>query len=103
MSGIRIKAALSGDTAVVKCLMTHPMETGFRKDAKTGQLVPAHHIVTVRATIADRSVLDAQWGGAVSSNPFLEFRVKGAKAGDKIVIGWEDNKGEKDSAETTVG
>jgi sulfur-oxidizing protein SoxZ len=103
MSGIRIKAAMSGDTAVIKCLMTHPMETGFRKDAKTGQLVPAHFISHVLATVADKTVLDAQWGGGISSNPFLEFRVKGAKAGDKVVISWEDNQGEKDSADATVG
>jgi sulfur-oxidizing protein SoxZ len=102
MSGIRIKAAMSGDAAVVKCLMQHPMETGFRKDAKTGQVIPAHFINHVTATVADKTVLDAQWGGAISANPFLEFKVNGAKAGDKVVISWEDNKGEKDSADATI-
>lgn len=102
MSGIRIKAAMSGDTAVVKCLMQHPMETGLRKDKKTGQPIPAHFINHVTATVADKSVLDAQWGGAISANPFMEFRVAGAKSGDKVVISWEDNKGEKDSAEATI-
>jgi sulfur-oxidizing protein SoxZ len=38
-------------------------------------------------------VLDAQWGGGVSKNPYLAFRVKGAKAGDEIEVTWTDNKG----------
>jgi sulfur-oxidizing protein SoxZ len=32
----------------------------------------------------------------------LGFRVRGAKAGEKVVISWEDNKGEKDRAEATI-
>lgn len=102
MSGIRIKAAMSGDAAVVKCLMQHPMETGFRKDAKTGQLIPAHFINHVMATVGGKTVLDAQWGGAIAANPFLEFHVKGVKAGDMVAISWEDNKGGKDSAEAAI-
>jgi sulfur-oxidizing protein SoxZ len=32
----------------------------------------------------------------------MQFTVKGAKAGDKITIGWIDNKGDKRSDEATV-
>ena len=32
-------------------------------------------------------VLSAQWGLAVSKNPFLQFTLKGAKAGDKVARG----------------
>lgn len=102
MSGIRIKAGMEGDTAVIKCLMQHPMETGLRKDAKTGQLIPAHFINHVMASVGGKTVLDAQWGGAISANPFLEFRVKGGKPGEKVSLSWEDNTGAKDSAEATV-
>jgi sulfur-oxidizing protein SoxZ len=38
----------------------------------------------------------------VAKNPFMQFTVKGAKAGDKITIGWIDNKGDKRSDEATV-
>jgi hypothetical protein len=31
----------------IKVLMTHPSENGLRKDAKTGQMVPAHFIKNV--------------------------------------------------------
>jgi sulfur-oxidizing protein SoxZ len=38
----------------------------------------------------------------VSKNPFLQFTVKGAKAGDKISVTWKDNKGESRTDEATV-
>jgi len=79
------------------------METGLRKDAKTGKLVPAHFINKVTASVGGKVVLDAQWGGGVSKNPYLSFKVKGAKAGDAVSISWEDNMGEKGSGETTIG
>jgi sulfur-oxidizing protein SoxZ len=48
-------------------------------------------------------VLDAQWGGGISKNPYLAFKVKGAKAGDKVAVHWVDNTGDKNSAEATIG
>lgn len=103
MSSIKIRASMAGDTAEVKCLMNHPMETGLRKDAKTGELIPAHFIKSVVATVGGKMVLDAQWGGGISRNPYLAFKVKGAKKGDKVVVSWEDNQGAKESAEAAIG
>ena len=100
---MKIRASMSGDTADVKCLMNHPMETGLRKDAKTGQMVPAHHITNVMATVNGKTVLDAQWGGGISKNPYLAFKVKGAKKGDAVVVSWTDNTGDKNSAEASIG
>lgn len=100
---MKMRASMRGDVAEIKCLMNHPEETGLRKDAKTGQMVPAHFITHVVATVGGKTVLDAQWGGGVSKNPYLAFKVKGAHAGDKVTISWEDNKGETNSGETTIG
>ena len=91
---MRIRAALTGDVVEVKVLMSHPMETGLRKDA-SGNPVPAHYIQTVKASCKGKDVLTAEWGPAVSKNPYLEFSFKGGQKGDKIVVTWEDNKGEK--------
>ena len=99
---MRIRATMAGDVADVKVLMNHPMETGTRKDAKTGQLVPAHFIQEITATVNGVAVLSANIGGAVSKNPYLGFKVKGAKAGDKVVVNWADNKGDKNSEEATI-
>ena len=99
---MKIRATMEGDAANIKVLMNHVMETGQRKDAKTGQLIPAHFIQTVSAQVNGKPVLDAQWSQSVSKNPFLGFKVKGAKAGDKVMISWADNKGEKNSANAVV-
>ena len=48
---MRIRATMAGDVADVKVLMNHIMETGVRKDAKTGQLIPAHFITEVTASV----------------------------------------------------
>lgn len=100
---MKIRATMAGDSADIKVLMNHPMETGQRKDAKTGQLIPAHHITEVTATLNGKTVLEADWSGAISKNPYLGFRVKGAKAGDKITVNWKDNLGETNTADATVG
>ncbi len=100
---MKIRASMSGDTADVKCLMNHAMETGLRKDAKTGQLIPAHHITHVTCMVGGKTVMDAQWGGGISKNPYLALKVKGVKAGDPVVITWEDNKGDKRTDEATIG
>ncbi len=99
---MKIRATMEGDAANIKVLMNHVMETGQRKDAKTGQLIPAHFIQTVSAHVNGKPVLEAQWSQAVSKNPFLGFKVKGAKAGDKVTVSWADNKGEKNSADAVV-
>ena len=99
---MKIRATMAGDVADVKVLMNHPMETGQRKDAKTGKLVPALFIQEVVATLNGTPVITANMGGAVSKNPYLGFKVKGAKAGDKISVSWVDNTGDKNSAEATI-
>lgn len=98
---MKIRATLQGDVADVRILMLHPMETGQRKDAK-GALVPAYFIQSVVVTHNGKTVLDAQWSQAISRNPFLGLRVKGAKAGDKIAVTWTDNKGDKRTDEVAV-
>jgi len=99
---MKIRATMQGEKVEVKVLMYHEMETGQRKDAK-GASVPAHFIQTVTATCNGKIVLSAQWGPAVSKNPFLQFRFKGAKPGDKVVISWVDSKGDKRTDEAVIG
>lgn len=98
----KIRAELKGDVAEIKVLMSHPMETGARKDGKTGNPIPAHYITQVVATINGKTVMEAQWGTAISKDPFLGFKVKGAKLGDKVVISVVDNLGTKFDGEATV-
>ena len=98
---MRIRAQANGDKAIVRVLMAHEMETGQRKDA-AGKTIPAWYIQEVVAQHNGKTVLTAQWGPSVAKNPFLQFNVKGAKAGDKISIAWVDNRGDKRSDEAVV-
>ncbi len=99
---MKIRATMVGDVADIKVLMNHPMETGQRKDAKTGKLVPALFIQEVVATLNGAPVMTANFGTGISKNPYLGFKVKGAKAGDKISVSWVDNAGDKNSADAVI-
>ena len=98
---MRIRAQAAGDKTTVRVLMSHEMETGQRKDT-AGKTIPAWFIQEVSAMHNGKTVLTAQWGPSVAKNPFLQFTLKGAKAGDKVTVNWTDNKGDKRSDEATV-
>jgi sulfur-oxidizing protein SoxZ len=97
----RIRAQAGADKATVRMLMTHEMESGQRKDA-SGKVIPAWFIREVSVQLNGKPVMTAQWGPAVSKNPFLQFTIKGAKAGDKLTVTWVDNRGDRRSDEATI-
>jgi sulfur-oxidizing protein SoxZ len=99
---MKIRARADGDVVEVKVLMSHIMETGQRKN-QAGEVIPAHYIRTVTITSNERTVLAAQWGPAVSANPYLSFKFKGGQKGDKVRVSWVDNTGDSRSDEVTVG
>jgi len=98
---MRIRARMAGDIADVRVLMAHEMETGTRKGSD-GKPIPAWFINEVTAQHNGKTVMTAQWGPAVSKNPYMQFKVKGAKAGDKVAITWKDNKGETRTDEAAI-
>jgi len=99
---IKIKAEKKGDSVEVKVLMKHEMETGLRKDPKTGEKIPAHFIREVRCEHNGNVVLVANWGVAISKNPYLSFKISDGQSGDTIKISWVDNKDDSDSAQAIV-
>jgi sulfur-oxidizing protein SoxZ len=98
---MKIRATVKGDTAEVRVLMVHPMETGQRKDA-SGALVPVHFIQEVQVLLNGKVALEGQISQAVSRNPVFSFRLKGVKAGDKLEIAWLDNRGERNQTSTAI-
>ena len=98
---MKIRTRLEGDVVQVRVLMSHVMETGQRKNPQ-GELIAAHFIKLVNVTYRDRTVLSAQWGPAVSRNPYLSFRFRGAAKGEKIRISWTDSKGDSRTDEATI-
>lgn len=98
---MRIRAQVQGDKTTVRVLMAHEMESGQRRDA-AGKVIPAWHIQEVTAQHNGKTVISAQWGPAVSKNPYLQFSFKGGKSGDKITVSWVDNRGDKRTDEATI-
>lgn len=98
---MKIRAQLKEDITEIKVLMSHPMETGRRKN-DLGEIEPARFIQLVTATLNGKVVMEAQWGTGIAKNPYLTFRIKGAKPGDTIRVQWLDNKGESDTIETSI-
>ena len=99
---IKLRAKAKDGVATVKTLISHPMETGLRKDKKSGKPIPAEFIQEVVCESSGKTVLNAQWGSAISKNPFLSFKFSGAKSGDSIKVSWVDNKGNSDSIESKI-
>jgi sulfur-oxidizing protein SoxZ len=97
---MKIRAFSDNGKTTVKAIIFHPMETGFRKDKKTGKPIPAQYITEVNCMHNNKTVLKCNWGPGVSKNPFVSFRFSGAKAGDAFKMTWVDNTGK--SGESSV-
>lgn len=102
MASIKMRAKDTDGVTTIKALISHPMETGLVKDKKTGKPIPAHFIQEVVCEHNGNKVMTAEWGVAVSKNPYLSFRFKGGKVGDTVKLSWADNTGKSDSAEATI-
>lgn len=88
----RMRLQRQGEGAVVRLLMSHPMETGLRKDA-AGRPVPAWFIRDVRFSLNGAVVMTAGFGTGVSKNPYLQFTLTRAQAGDVLAVAWTDTRG----------
>jgi sulfur-oxidizing protein SoxZ len=97
---MRLRATEKDGVVDVKILMRHDMETGLRKDAN-GKVIPAWFITLLNVQAQGKDVFNAQFGSAVSKDPFLNFKYKGAK-GDRLVLSWVDSKGDKRTDELLV-
>lgn len=101
-SNSKMRVKLKGDEAEVKLLINHPMESGQRKDKKTGEPIPAHFIEELMCEHNGSIVMHALWSGGISKNPYLAFRFKGAAIGDKVKLTWRDNQGGTDELEMAI-
>ncbi|MET0067890.1 MAG: thiosulfate oxidation carrier complex protein SoxZ [Candidatus Thiodiazotropha sp.] len=99
---IKVRASEKNGVTTVKALMTHPMETGGRKDSKTGKKIPAHFIQEVLCKHKGNTVMAAEWSGGVSKNPYISFKFTGAAKGDELELSWTDNMGESDSTTSPI-
>ncbi len=75
----------------VKVLISHPMESGQRRD-QLGQVIPRDIINHFLCTLDGETVLEAEFFPAVAANPFLSFSVVAEKSGT-LVLTFTDDEG----------
>jgi sulfur-oxidizing protein SoxZ len=102
MSTIKLRIKRLESACLIRILITHPMETGRRQDQASGAMIAAHFIQEVKIEHNGKLVASCQFGTAVSSDPYLSFRLREAKPGESIRVSWFDNLGQSDSEETQI-
>jgi sulfur-oxidizing protein SoxZ len=90
------KTAKPGDIVEVKLLISHPMESGQRKD-ESGQTVPRNIIHAFRCTYNGAEVLTLDLNPAIAANPYLAFSLRAEKSGT-VEMSWVDDEGVAGSA-----
>ncbi|MEA2831783.1 MAG: sulfur-oxidizing protein SoxZ [Bradyrhizobium sp.] len=100
-STIRVRAIANDEITEVQVLIQHPMDSGFVKDDK-GEIIPPHFIQELIFEHGGRKIFVADWGTAISKDPYVKFSFKGGSKGDELKISWVDNKGESDTTTARI-
>ncbi len=93
------KSVKKGEVFQVKTLVSHKMETGLRKNKKTGKKIPRKIINKFSCAYGGKEVFTSDWHPAISANPYLAFFVKASTSGP-MTFKWTDDDGK--TTEKTV-
>ncbi|SPH16559.1 hypothetical protein DEA8626_00069 [Defluviimonas aquaemixtae] len=85
------KSAAAGEVVTIKTLISHPMESGQRKD-KEGNVIPRSIINRFTCDFNGQNVVDVKMEPAISTNPYFEFDAKVDAAGE-FKFTWYDDDG----------
>ena len=96
MIKIKPKKFNVGDTVKVDFIVIHPMDTGLKKDKKTGKIKPAHYIDSITFSLDGKPFTTMKVWETVSTNPYFSVNLKVPGKG-KITVDYTDNTGEKNS------
>ena len=94
------KTARQGEVIEIKTLLSHPMETGHRRDVH-GQLIPRRIVHTFSCTYNGEEVFRADWHPAVAAQPYLAFYTV-ATASGTLRFEWIDDDGTVYAAEAEI-
>ena len=100
MAKIKLKPKSRKGIIDIKALLKHPMETGTRKNKKTGKVYPANYITDLTVAVNGKTVVSGIIGASVSKNPYFRFKAPGNK-GDTVSLSYNDIKGKSGSASKT--
>ncbi len=94
------KSAAAGDIITIKTLLSHPMESGQRKDSD-GNVIPRMIINKFTCEFNGNPVFSCDIDPAVSANPYFEFTARVDEAGT-FKMTWVDDSGEVVEAEKDI-
>ncbi|MFN3891345.1 MAG: thiosulfate oxidation carrier complex protein SoxZ [Beijerinckiaceae bacterium] len=83
--------AKRGEVVEIRAMIAHPMETGFRPDAR-GRLIPRDIVNRFECLFGGEQVFACDLFPAVSANPFLSFTMI-AEASGELTFRWRDDTG----------
>jgi sulfur-oxidizing protein SoxZ len=86
------KNAKAGDIITIKTLISHKMESGQRKDKKTGEKIPRKIINNFKVEFNGKTVFETVLEPAISSNPYIQFKVNVQESGE-FMFTWTDDDG----------
>lgn len=83
--------AAAGEAITIKTLISHPMESGQRKDS-SGNPIPRSIINRFVVDFNGQNVIDVTMEPAISTNPYFEFEATVPEAGE-FKFTWYDDDG----------
>jgi sulfur-oxidizing protein SoxZ len=86
------KTAKKGEVIEIKTLISHKMETGQRKNKKTGKPIPRQIINSFIAKFNGQTVFSMDINPAVAANPYIKFNMRAEKSGE-FEFTWVDDNG----------
>ena len=92
--------ARRGDVIEIKALMSHIMETGYRRTA-TGDLVPRDIITSFACRYNGKEIFRADFFPAIAANPFMSFFTVAQESG-KFEFEWIGDKGFSQTASASI-
>ncbi len=84
-------SARTGDVVQVRCLVQHPMETGYRLDAD-GSPLRRDLIRRLDAHFDGELILAAELHAAISANPYFAFSFRLPRTGT-LTLRWQGDNG----------
>ena len=94
------KSAAAGDIITIKTLLSHPMESGQRKDSE-GNVIPRMIVNKFSCEFNGKPVFTCDIDAAVSANPYFEFSARVDEAGT-FKMTWVDDNEEVIEAEKDI-
>ena len=94
------KRAKRGEIIEIKALMSHIMETGYRRTA-AGDIVPRDIITSFTCRYNGTEVFRADFFPAIAANPFISFFTVARESG-KFDFEWIGDKGFSETASASI-